>query len=242
MTEISGLDVERYQKEGYLALGPILSPTDIDELLVEERRFRPRAPDAAGANRTLLVRTQLCHRSEPVRRFCTAGRHIEIVAALLGPDVCLTHQQFIAKLPDDPNTTSEISFHQDNGYGRLDPPTDVTVWVALHDADESNGCLQIIPGSHLLGVVDHGQSGVNPSLREARGSDSAAVALPMRAGEAVAFTGQTLHASGPNRTTRERVGLFARYCDPAVTMVTEGNRPVLEDGHSWMVRGELHRR
>jgi ectoine hydroxylase-related dioxygenase (phytanoyl-CoA dioxygenase family) len=60
----------------------------------------------------------------------------------------------------------------------------------------------------------------------------------MRAGEAVAFSGQTLHASGPNLTDQQRVGLFARYCEPHVIMVTEGNRPVLEDGHSWMVLGE----
>jgi ectoine hydroxylase-related dioxygenase (phytanoyl-CoA dioxygenase family) len=210
----------------------VLDHGEVDALLAEERRFRPRARG------TLLVRTQLCHRSAPVREFCAFGRHVAMVADLLGPNVCLTHQQFIAKLPDDPETTSEISFHQDNGYGRLDPPTDVTVWVALHDTDERNGCLLLIPRSHELGVLPHGPAGVNPYLREAAADTSHAVALPMRAGEAVAFSGQTLHASGPNLTDQQRVGLFARYCEPHVIMVTEGNRPVLEDGHSWMVLGE----
>lgn len=232
--------VEEYRRQGFTLLGPILDADDVETLLAEERRFRPRVPDGTDfANRTLLVRTQLCHRSAPVRRFATAGRHIEMVADLLGPNVCLTHQQFIAKLPDDPSTSSEIAYHQDNGYGRLDPPTDVTVWVALHDTDERNGCLRIVPRSHELGVLEHDRAGVNPFLREAPAFDDAtAVSLPMKAGEAVAFTGQTLHASGPNHSGAERVGLFVRYCEPGVVQVTEGNRPVLDDPHSWMVLGE----
>jgi hypothetical protein len=75
---------------------------------------------------------------------------------LLGPNVCLTHQQFVTKLPDASEQRSDIPFHQDNGYGRLEPPLDLTVWVALVDTDERNGCLWIVPGSHRLGLLDHG--------------------------------------------------------------------------------------
>ena len=62
--------------------------------------------------------------------------------------------------------------------------------------------------------------------------------LLLAAGEAVAFTGMTLHGSGENRTSDERVALFARYCVPHARMMIEGGKPVLDDGHSWMVRGE----
>ena len=234
---LGGDALEQYQEHGWVSLGVILGPHEVDELLKEEERFRPRSTEAMGANRTLLVRTQLCHRSEPVRRFCTAGRHIPMVVELLGPDVCLTHQQFVTKWPDDDGTTSEISLHQDNGYGRLEPPTDVTVWVALHDTDEATGCLAVIPGSHRLGVLEHARAVVNPFLRELGIDPGAAVAVPMEAGEAIAFTGQTIHGSGPNLTDRARVGLFARYCEPHVVMVNEDRRPVLADGHSWMVAG-----
>ncbi len=230
-------EIDRYRADGFVRLGSVLDPDDIAGLLAEELRFRPARGYGHRANATLRVSIQLCHRSEPVRRFATAGRHLGAVVDLLGPDVCLTHQQFIAKLPDDPDTASDIPFHQDNGYGRLDPPTDVTVWVALHDTDEANGCLWVVPRSHELGVVDHGAADVNPVLRESGIDTSAAVALPMAAGEAVAFTGQTVHGSGPNRTAHERVGLFVRYCEPTVVMATEGGRPVLDDPHSWMVAG-----
>jgi ectoine hydroxylase-related dioxygenase (phytanoyl-CoA dioxygenase family) len=112
-----------------------------------------------------------------------------------------------------------------------------SIWVALVDTDERNGCLWIVPGSHRLGPPDHGQAALNPLLREASAGVEA-LPLPMRAGEAVAFGGLTLHRSGPNHSDTARPALFVRYCDPQVRMVSEGNRPVLEDPHSWMVAGE----
>ena len=102
---------------------------------------------------------------------------------------------------------------------------------------ERNGCLWIAPGSQRLGLLEHDPAGVNPVLREARAA-SPGIPLPLAAGEAVAFTGLTLHASGPNRSGEPRPGLFVRYCEPHARMRSEGDRPVLEDPHSWMVAGE----
>lgn len=231
-------ELAHYDEHGWVGLGAVLTADEVEGLLAEERRFRLRIGAGTRQNRTLRVNQQLCHRSAPVRAFATEGRHLDAVVQLLGPDVALTHQQFIAKLPDDADTASDIPFHQDNGYGRLDPLTDVTVWVALHDTDEANGCLWIVSGSHTVGVVEHRSADINPFLRDAGVDTSSAVPVPMRAGEAVAFTGQTVHGSGPNHTDAERVGLFVRYCEPTAIMVSEGNRPVLDDPHSWMVAGE----
>jgi phytanoyl-CoA hydroxylase len=229
--------LREYRELGYLRLGSIVTAAEREALLAEEARFRPRLGYGTRENRTLLVSMQLCHRSEPVRRMCTAGRHVPLVVQLLGPNVCLTHTQFLTKLPDGEGTRSDIPWHQDNGYGRLEPMTDVTVWLALTDADERNGGLWIVPGSHRRGLLEHGQAGVNPLLRESAAAGDA-VAVPLRAGEAVAFSGLTVHGSGANRSERPRTGFYARYCEPGVRMLSEGGRPVLEDAHSWMVAGE----
>jgi phytanoyl-CoA hydroxylase len=229
--------IARYREQGFLPLGKILGDDEIAGLRAEEERFRLPVAYGGRANQTLFVNIQLCHRSAPIRRFCTAGAHLGAVVQLLGPNVCLTHQQFVTKLPDQREQRSDIPFHQDNGYGRLEPPLDLTVWVALVDTDERNGCLWIVPGSHRLGLLEHGQAELNPLLRETR-VEAQAVALAMRAGEAVAFDGFTLHRSGPNHSDAARPGLFVRYCDPHVRMASEGGRPVLEDPHSWMVAGE----
>jgi len=233
---LSDAQIEEYREQGFTRLGRIVSDAEIAELLAEEARFRPQRGYGARENRTLLVSVQLCHRSEPVRRLCTAGRHVAAVVRLLGPDVCLTHTQFLTKLPDDAGTRSDIPWHQDNGYGQLDPMTDLTVWLALTPADQRNGGLFMVPGSHRRGLLDHGQAGANPLLRESAAGGEA-IALPLGAGEAVAFSGLTVHGSGPNRTDQPRTGFYVRYCEPHARMLSEGGRPVLEDGHSWMVAG-----
>ncbi len=164
------------------------------------------------------------------------GRHLDAVEQLLGDAVALTHNQFVTKMPSPAERASEIPLHQDNGYGRLDPPHDVTVWVALTDTHIDNGCLLVAPGSHRDGLVQHRVAAHNRAFREAATTDVRPLELP--AGHAVAFSGLLLHGSGDNRTERERVALFARYCRPDVVMVTDGERPVLDDPHSWMVRGD----
>jgi ectoine hydroxylase-related dioxygenase (phytanoyl-CoA dioxygenase family) len=159
------------------------------------------------------------------------------VIELIGPNVCLTHNQFLTKLSDDAGTHSDIPLHQDNGYGHLEPPDDITVWFALTDTTIANGCLEVMPGSHELGLAAHEVAGVNPALREATG-DGSLVAVELEAGEAIAFTGMTLHRSGPNLTDTPRTAFYARYCAPHVRMMSEGGRSVLDDPHSWMVAGE----
>jgi ectoine hydroxylase-related dioxygenase (phytanoyl-CoA dioxygenase family) len=233
---LSDAQVAEYREQGFTRLGRIVGDAEIAELLAEEARFRPHLGYGARENRTLLVSIQLCHRSEPVRRLCTAGRHLAAVTQLLGPNVCLTHTQFLTKLPDRGETRSDIPWHQDNGYGRLEPMTDLTVWLALTDAHELNGGLYLVPGSQRLGLLDHGRAGANPLLRESAVGGEA-VPVPLRAGEAVAFGGLTVHGSGPNRSDLPRTGFYVRYCEPHARMLSEGGKPVLEDAHSWMVAG-----
>lgn len=223
-----------YRRDGYVVLGGVLDGAEREELIATERCLRP--PDAYGASAGLIVMDQLAHVSAEVRRFCCDGRHLDAVVQLIGPDVALTHNQFVVKLPDAGEHASEIPLHQDDGYGLLDPPDDVTVWVALTDVTLDNGCLVVAPGSHTAGIVEHRVAAGNPAFREAAADGT--VPLELAAGEAVAFSGMLLHGSGDNRTDAERVALFARYCVPTARMMTEGGKPVLDDGHSWMVRGE----
>jgi ectoine hydroxylase-related dioxygenase (phytanoyl-CoA dioxygenase family) len=230
--------VEQYHEHGYVPTGQLLTDDDIAELMEEEQRFRPRT---GYGSQTLLVTMQLCDESEPIRRVCTSGAHIPMVAQLIGPNVCLTHTQLLTKLPDHHGTSAAIAFHQDNGYGRLDPMTDVTVWIAVTPAVQDNGGLRIVPGSHRHGLLEHGTDDVNGALRKAT-DGRGAVPVDLAPGEGVAFSGLTVHGSGPNLTQTPRVGFYARYCEPTVRMLTEGGRCVLDDPHSWMVAGVAPRR
>jgi phytanoyl-CoA hydroxylase len=156
---------------------------------------------------------------------------------LVAPDLCLTHQQFVTKLADEGEQRSDIPLHQDNGYGQLDPMTDITVWIPLVDTHRGNGCLLIVTGSHREGLLEHGPAGINPVLIEAA-TEHRAEPVEARAGEAIAFSGLTLHGSGPNHSGSVRPAFYVRYCEPHVRLLSEGGRSVLDDPHSWMVCGE----
>jgi phytanoyl-CoA hydroxylase len=229
--------ISSYHELGWLSLGRLLDSAEIAELLAQEERFRLDAGYGGSKNQNLRVNIQLSNRSEPVRRFCTGGPHLPMLQQLVAPNLCLTHQQFVTKLPDENEQRSDIPLHQDNGYGQLDPMTDITVWIPLVDTDALNGCLQIVPGSHRGGLLEHGRAGVNPVLIEAS-TQQPTILVEASAGEGIAFGGLTLHGSGPNQSSGPRPALYVRYCEPHTRLVSEGGRSVLDDPHSWMVCGE----
>jgi ectoine hydroxylase-related dioxygenase (phytanoyl-CoA dioxygenase family) len=220
------LDRDRYATAGYLKVERLIDADTCAQLRAEAFRFAVR-------KRGLAVDTQLIHRSALLRDFVTCGPQVALAVELLGPNVCFTHQQYIIKHPDEKART-DVPWHQDSGYGHLEPPLDLTVWIALDHCTLDNGCLWVLPHSERRGRLQHGDIG---GLRGVA-VDEPGVALPMAAGDAVLFGGLLLHRSLPNRTSAPRVALYLRYCDPSVVMVNHGNRPVLDDAYSWMVAGE----
>ncbi len=219
------MDKQRYERDGYLLISKLIDDETVAALNAEHARFDNGNP--------LSVQIQLVHRSAFIRSFVSHGPQVALAVEILGPNVCFTHQQYVCKAPDSSET--DVPWHQDSGYGRLEPPTDLTVWIPLHDTDETNGCLEVLVGSHRSGLKPH-----HP-VDGLRGADvdEKGLPVPMQAGDALLFGGHLMHRSLPNRSKASRNALYLRYCTPDVTMVTDGNKPVLEDGYSWMVAGEI---
>ncbi len=132
---------EQLAGPGYVVVPGLLDATWIKRLKQEEQRFAAKDPYS------LSVQVQLVNRSSTIREFVSTGPAVSLAVEVLGPDVCFTHQQYVTKHPDE-RTRTDIPWHQDNGFGRLEPPLDLTVWVTLDDCDVNNGCLWVIPGSH----------------------------------------------------------------------------------------------
>ncbi len=137
--------------------------------------MRDEAFRFASRQRGLAVDTQLVHRSALLRDFVTRGPQVALAIELLGPNVCFTHQQYIIKHPDAKART-DVPWHQDSGYGRLEPPLDLTVWIALDDCTLDNGCLWVLPHSERRGLQPHYGVGALRGVVV----DETGVALPMR--------------------------------------------------------------
>lgn len=240
--------VRQYREEGWVLLGKVLGDEDLADLRREEGRFRANLDgDPKHRNQTLFF-SQVCPYSEAVRRIGTTGRHLDALEQLISPNLMLWFTQFVTKMPDGDSGKSEFPWHQDNGYVSIEPATNVTVWIALDDVDTRNGCVWVVPRSHERGLLPHRRKNADSWFMEIDVEGDGVPAI-LKAGEAVAFTGLTLHRSKLNHTDRARRGMFFEYCDPASEAVrlvdspdnpaAAPREPVIRRAGSWLVRGEL---
>ncbi len=169
--------------------------------------------------------------------FLLAPQVLDLVECIVGPDILLWSSHFISK---DPLTGRATPWHEDSAYwmGRLDRYDKiVTVWLALDDVDSENGCMQVIPGSHLT-FGSSSYRGVDPTVntfnREITDIDlSQAVPFELRRGECSLHDGRIRHGAEPNKSNRRRLGYTMRYLSAAVQLV-----PQKKVGHrTWLARG-----
>jgi len=100
-------------------------------------------------------------------------------------------------------------WHQDEAFNRQGSGflESIAMWMPLQDVNEANGCLQYIPKSHLGPLYPHHSPGNDPTIHglETTPPDlSAAVPVPMAAGDVVIHHSLTLHGAGPNFTPGPR--------------------------------------
>lgn len=132
-------------------------------------------------------------------------RLVDAIEQLTGTDV-IGHPVFNArpKLPGQQLTV--VPWHQDSGYFGTVSETSLipTAWIPLVPVDETNGCLQVVAGSHRLGVVDHHteeREGKFLEVMDELIEDSRIVTCPMEVGDALVFHNLTLHRSLPHTTS-----------------------------------------
>ncbi len=111
--------------------------------------------------------------------------------------------------------------HQDNAYfGPNDAEGLVTVWVALDDADEGNGCLFYADGSHRGPVQKHAAPEGEPfnlQLTEAVLAKYPMTAAPVPKGGVSFHHGNVYHQSPVNRSERPRRAVSMHYVNGTTT-------------------------
>lgn len=158
---------------------------------------------------------------------------LDAVQDVIGPDILVFASKFWIKGGGD---GTYVSWHQDSAYFGLDPHDLVTAWVALTDSNRGNGCMRVIPGSHLGPAQVHNET-YDPKNLLARGQkienidDSGAVFMELKAGEFSLHNERTVHGSLGNDTASPRIGLALFYIPTHV-------RSTLARRTACLVRGE----
>ncbi len=134
----------------------------------------------------------------------------QLAARLLGEAADAQEPEWFNKPPGCDHPTPP---HQDNYYFCLDPPNVATLWLALDDVDEDNGCLRYVAGSHRCGIRPHGRTevlGFSQGITDYGSDDrNAERAVHLRVGDLVAHHGNTIHRADPNRTVDRHRRAFA---------------------------------
>lgn len=132
---------------------------------------------------------------ERSREWMARPRMAEVAAALIGQPALLNQSMLYFK----PAGARGQGFHQDNLYLKVTPL--MGVWVALDRADAENGAMEMITGSHLLGILPVEEADTDRSFTANQ------TMLPpwqqrelieLEPGDAVYFGGLMIHGSGPN--------------------------------------------
>jgi non-haem Fe2+, alpha-ketoglutarate-dependent halogenase len=208
---LTGEQVERFNREGYLKGFRAFSP----EEMAEHRLYFDRLLEqvmAAGGNSYSISTAHLKYGR--VYDLLTHPRIVAHVKDLLGPDVVAWGSHYFCKMPGDGKV---VNWHQDASYWPLTPSKAVTVWLAIDDADRENACMQYIPGSHHYGhltyrLTEESEDAVLNQAVENAENYGDPVYVELKAGEFSMHSDLLLHASDANRSSRRRCGLTLRYC------------------------------
>lgn len=97
-----------------------------------------------------------------------------------------------------------LPYHQDisDQWAMTAPPV-LTIWTALDDATPENGCLEIVPRSHLHGRIGSGHM-ITPQEQARHAPAGSSLLVELKAGESIVFHNALLHRSGSNSTDDPR--------------------------------------
>ena len=220
-----------FRKQGFLKLGPLLTPLGLQRMRSECMTTWSAAktgfdPKDSWLQNALLP--NIHHHSELVRRYYFDGPLVDVATQLIGPNIKAATSQLTFKLRGN---TQPFGWHQDNGYGQLDPYNSISCLTTLDDTDRDNGCLWVIPGSHHQGQVayhhtlDDKASQVSIDMQV---NADQAVAIPLEAAHCLILDCHLLHMSqGNTATKRDRRILFTRYADADAVEVYNHRKPRL---------------
>ena len=203
--------VEQYRRDGFLSpLRAVSSDEAIAmrrKLEQNERAFGPFTVGANGSKPHLLFPW--------IDELTRHANILDAVESLLGPDLLIYTLTMWIKPAHAPGY---VGWHQDASYFGLDPMEQVTVWVALSDANEKSGCMKVIPGSHkkLLHHSEESREGKRSMLPRSQSvtrdiDTSTAVSMPLVPGEFSMHDTLTIHGSEGNESDDRRIGVGISY-------------------------------
>ena len=210
VSKLTTTDIGAFNEEGYLTPIDVMSSQEAEKFCANYYRVQKEN----DTDLTLILRSKP-HLVFPwlfnlVKNPAVTGP----VSSILGPNLLAWGTSFFAKPANEP---SFVSWHQDANYWGLEPHDVLTAWIAFTPSLRENGCMRIVPGSHLKGSLEHKDTFSKDNLLT-RGQEISVEVDEKEAKDIILSPGQMslhhvsiVHGSDPNTSSIDRVGFAIRY-------------------------------
>jgi ectoine hydroxylase-related dioxygenase (phytanoyl-CoA dioxygenase family) len=143
---------------------------------------------------------------------------LAIVRPLLGDDIGLFSTHFICK---PGGVGRRVPWHEDSAYwrGKIEPMEVCTMWIAIDPSTHDNGCMMVIPRSHVTGTrgysdyepVDATVNVFDSEVVPAQRDESRAALVELDPNQCSLHDARTMHGSRANTSTMRRCGWTLRF-------------------------------
>ncbi|MBM7568664.1 phytanoyl-CoA dioxygenase family protein [Paenibacillus sacheonensis] len=209
-------EIKQYGEDGFLVFDDILSAEEVGELRL-----------ACEEPQIVELRSQKDYETKTVHAlgitalhpaFLKLAKHPAIVAklkSLLGEDIELQHSKLATKPPT--KGLGIFAWHQDIAFYPHTNTDLLSVMVMLDDATPENGCMQMVKGSHRLGLLNHLVNGRFAAECQERQyweqpeNPGDIVCITPKSGGISIHHGLTLHGSDANASGKPRRGIVFSY-------------------------------
>jgi phytanoyl-CoA hydroxylase len=252
--------LERFQHDGYLVIEDFLSQEEVERTKNGIQRVSDEVADlendvpgfnferqnGAAMNADVAIRKGVLRKIQgavffvpEVKDVFTSEKMLDCMEDLMGRDknyqgVFYHSSKVMFKAPGG----VAKPWHQDAAYWRQFDPNQITVWIAIDDSSEENGCIWAVPGSHKLGHIPHVKAELQ--VEDSQIDLEKAVPVPVPPGGMLIFHSLVLHKSEKNESDKMRRAIICDYdClpNPASDVGRGGERPAgIQDDNVWALR------
>lgn len=219
MPSLTREQVAGFLRDGFVLVHDLLDAEETRLLQHASRHDDLLRNAAMGVRDTAGRRTNLSLWNHPgddiYGAIARSERVVNSMEQLLDGEVYHYHSKLSAK---DPKVGGAWEWHQDYGYWYQNGcllPNMASVFIAIDECTQENGCLQVLRGSHRMGRIEHGvfgeQTGADPERVNAALDRMEHVFCEMKPGAGLYFHGNLLHCSAPNLSPHPRWGLLCCY-------------------------------
>ena len=204
MPNLSNEQINKYKEDGYIAPIDVLTKDEAEEVKKEIEYIEKKWPNeiqGLGRNYVHLI-------SPVLDKVSHNSKILDAVESIIGKDILVCGTTLFIKNPDKKGF---VSFHQDAKYIGLEPHNWVTGWLAVTDANEENGCMRMLKGSHKKDLKFHDQKFDENNLLT-RGQTIENVPINettpviLKAGQLSLHHPTIIHGSGLNKSKERRIG------------------------------------